>query len=52
MNNMGQNPTITPKLENISQAKKELEQLAKEKKNPKLVESFNQFLAKKSAQAF
>ena len=52
MSTMNNNPVITPKQENLSEAKKELEKLAEEKRSPKLVESFNNLLAKKSAQIF
>lgn len=52
MNRFDSNPTMQPKPEAVVEMKKELEKLAAETKNPKLVESFSNLLARKSAQVF
>lgn len=52
MNTMDQNPATQPSQQTTVEVKKELEKLAEEKKNPKLVESFNNLLARKNAQVF
>jgi hypothetical protein len=42
----------TPNQAVTTEAKKEIEKLAQELKNPKIAESFNSLLARKSAQVF
>jgi len=42
----------TPNQTATAQAKKEIEKLAEDRKDPKLAESFNALLARKSAQVF
>lgn len=45
------NPAEQPNQVTV-EVKKELEKLAEEKKNPKLVESFNNLIARKAGQVF